>query len=431
MGRFTGKGLFTLRPGLWKELSIVLVCLFLALWLRLGELKRMKDRPLDPDVLGYVHHATQMMLFSETGFYSGRFGMREPLYILVVKMIFHNPFLQKMNIRYVSLLFSICLVFLTYYIARAWMGPATGLTASFLLAFQTYFIELSARGLRSEFFSVLFLLFLYFAFIRSGIKPVARVFLTGILAGLVFLTRTEAVFPVILFLLLLPFLRKKMWNKKMAICAIFIGIILVLPHFWSMYRVTGDPFYTNNKNASFFTNLEFAGKPGFPTQEEIEREGMYAGPKVTPFDYFFSFHPVSELLRGNLWGLAKIYICLSLRYIPTPTWGILKQQGTRIGVWAGFILKRHPLQALLGALAGICFLGGILTLWAVPEYRLLYLILIIFQIQTAFLFSKGLETRVVVHTWPVALWVTAFFMKFCSERFLKYKDEKGDFNFPL
>jgi hypothetical protein len=43
-----GDGLF--KHGLWKEWSILFICLFIAFCLRLGELRRIKGQPLDPDV---------------------------------------------------------------------------------------------------------------------------------------------------------------------------------------------------------------------------------------------------------------------------------------------------------------------------------------------------------------------------------------------
>jgi hypothetical protein len=199
----------------------------------------------------------------------------------------------------------------------------------------------------------------------------------------------------------------------MAFIALMIGIAIFAPHLWGMYRVHGDVFYTSNLGARFYTNLEFAGQPGFPSKQEIDQKGMFTGPKVTPFDYFFRFHTLHEFLWRNIWGFTKIYVYLVIRYIPTKTWNILKEQVKTIGARTRFILFNHPFRSLLSILIGIGLFGGLFRLWG-TTYRSLYIILALFQAQTAFLFSVGLETQVVAHTWPVALWVAAFFFVSCT-----------------
>jgi 4-amino-4-deoxy-L-arabinose transferase-like glycosyltransferase len=339
--------------------------------------------------------------------------MREPLYLLVARIFFLLPGPDDLNIRFVSFIFSLLVIFLTYFLVRNWLGKGVGFLATFFLALHTYCIESSVRGLRCEFFTFLFLLFIYCTFINEKIDPFYRIIGAGILSGLLFLTRTELLFPTVLFFLLLPFIERKKWNLLRALMALMIGITIFIPHLWGMYRVHGDFLYTNNLNARFYTNTEFAGQPGFPSNEEIDQKGMYTGPKVTPFDYFFRFHTLPEFFWRNVWGLTKIYIYLVIRYIPTKTWGILKEEVRTIGTRTRFIFFNHPFRSFLSILIGIGLFGGLLSLWA-TTYRSLYFILVLFQTQTAFLFSVGLETQVVAHTWPVALWVAAYFLISCT-----------------
>lgn len=406
------------KHGLWREWSVLFICLILALWLRLGELKRMEIKPLDPDVRDYIELAQKIKPFTDTGFYSAQFGMREPLYLLVVKLFFLLPGPSEVNIRFVSFVFSILVVFLTYFLVRSWMGKTVGFVAAFLLAFQTYFIELSVRGLRCEFFTFLFLLLIYITIIKPRMNTKARTIWAGVLTGLICLTRTEFLIPAALFFISLPIIERQKWNGLKAIVAFCIGLFILFPHLWGMHRVHGDFFYTNNQNARFFTNLEFGGKPGFPTKEDINQYGFYTGPKVTAFDYFFRFHGIQELFWGNLLGMGKIYALLGLRYIPTQTWHTLRTQKGNIRKQAKFLLFRHPFRSLLAVLVGFSFLWGIFLIWG-TKYCSLYVVLILFQVQTAFLLSVGLETRAVIHTWPVALWITAFLITFAVEKILE------------
>ena len=418
MGMWTYKNDRLRKPGIWKEGLFLAICLILALWLRLGEMRRMKAQPLDPDTISYISLAQKIRPFSETGFYSAQFGMREPLYPLIVKPFLLLPGTPESNIRWVSLFFSILVILLTFFLVRNWMGRVIGLVAAFLMAFQAYLVELSARGLRCEFFTFLFLLLIYVTIIKPRMNPKARTIWAGILTGLICLTRTEFLIPAALFFISLPVIERHKWNGLKAMAAFSIGLFILFPHLWGMYRVHGDFFYTNNRNARFFTNLEFGGQPGFPTKEEISQYGFYTGPKVTTVDYFFRFHSIQELFWGNLLGLGKIYAFLGLRYISTQTWHILKTQKGNIWKQIKFLLFRHPFRTLLAVLVGLSFLCGLFLLWN-TKYRSLYAVLILFQVQTAFLLFVGLETRVVIHTWPVALWITAFLMVFAVKKILE------------
>ena len=393
----------------WHEGWIICILLILAIWLRAGQLKQSVSRPLDPDPINYLVQAEKIKPFTDTGFYSARFGMREPLYLMVVKCFLWLPGPPELNIRYVSLFFSLFLIFLTYLLTRGWMGKAVGFIAAFLLTFHTYFIELSVQGYRCEFFTCLFLLFVYWALIKDKTHPMIRTIGTGILSGLLFLTRTEFLFPVILFFLVLPLITKKYWGFLRAGIAIAIGMIIFIPHLAGMYRVHGEFFYTNHMNARFFTNLEFAGQPGFPSLQDIEKQGMYVGPKITPLEYFFRFHTLPELTGGTLWGFIKSYISLAFRYIPTQKRHLRKGQGINIKQWIKSVVFQHPFLISLGILVGISFVGGLCILWK-TRFRALYVILVLFQLHTAFLVFVGLDIRIVIHTWPVALWVAAFFV---------------------
>jgi len=405
----------TLGMKYWKEAAVIFLLVALAFWLRLGALHRSIGRPLDPDVNGFIHFARMLRPFTDTGFYSARFGLREPFYILVVKGFLQLPGADEENVRWVSLTFSLLVVLLTYLIVRNWMGKGVAMLAAFLLAVHTYCIEASVRGLRCEFFTLLLLLLLYVTCINRGLGRYMRGMLAGALTGMLLLTRTEFMLPAILLFISLPLVAKGRWGITSALSALLIGLLMLAPHLWGMYRVNGDVFYTSNLGARFYANLELAGKPGFPTVEELEKKGMFVGPKITPMEYFFRLHTLPELLWGNVWGLSKVYLALIVRYIPTTTLHGLKQLPKPPTAILRYLLSRHPFRVFLALLAGIGLLGGLLVLWR-TDYRILYLMLVLFQAQTAFLFSVGLETQVVAHTWPMALWVAAFFLVHAGKR---------------
>jgi hypothetical protein len=58
--------------------------------------------------------------------------------------------------------------------------------------------------------------------------------------------------------------------------------------------------------ARWNANFEFAGKPGFPTIEQLQKDG-YIGPRLTYNEYMFGMHTKRELLIGTVRGYYKLF----------------------------------------------------------------------------------------------------------------------------
>jgi hypothetical protein len=74
---------------------------------------------------------------------------------------------------------------------------------------------------------------------------------------------------------------------------------------------TGAAFHPSHAHARFWRNHEFAGRPGFPTREEVERDS-YCGPPETPFHYMFGRHSLPEVVSR----FARGYAAAAFRYTP-------------------------------------------------------------------------------------------------------------------
>jgi hypothetical protein len=264
---------------------LILLILMITVYLRWNEVLRVSGTMLDEDARGYYSYAQKMQLAGDQGFYSANFEKREPLFIFLVKLFFAMFGASPTHLRFVSFAFSLVSIYLTYRIGREWFHEAAGLTAAFILSIHPYLIQLSARGLREEWFTALILLFVYCGYITPALSGRVRAVLSGFIAGCIFLTRSEC-FPMIAIILLLyPLLIGRKWSYAMAAFALVLSICLWLPHQYNMYKKYGDFFYTANQYARFYANREFAGTPGFPTTEEIAAKGMYYGPKISPLAY--------------------------------------------------------------------------------------------------------------------------------------------------
>ena len=298
-----------------KVLRVVFVLIImLAAYLRWNEVVRVSGTHIAGDAKGYLQYAQKMELFSDNGFYSAQFEKREPLYIFIVKLFFLVFGVSGTHLRFVSFVFSLVTVYLTYKIGKEWFNEIVGLIAAFILAVHPYLIELSARGLRAEWFTAVLLLFVYCGYVRCPMTSSWRAVCTGFLAGCILLTRSES-FPMLVMLLLLyPLLAKTKWSYTMVLIAFLLATVMWVPHLYRVYKVQGDPLYTANQYARFYANREFAGQPGFPTEEELAAEGMYTGRKITPLEYYCSLHSPWQLVKYSVVGFAKIHLTMPFHF---------------------------------------------------------------------------------------------------------------------
>ncbi len=391
---------------------LFLIIMLLAVYLRWNELVAMSGSLIDGDARGYYLYGEKMDLFSSQGFYSAQFEKREPLFILIVKLFFHMFGVSGTHLRLVSFVFSLVTIYLTYKIGKEWFNGVVGLIAAFILTVHPYLIELSARGLRAEWFGTLVLLFVYYSFVKARLGPQVRTVITGLLIGCMLLTRSESLLMVAICLVAYPVVAPSKWKYKMVVTALLLGITLLIPHQLRMYKNHGDPLYTVNQYTRFYANREFAGQPGFPTEEELSTKGMYAGRKITPFEYYFSLHTPRQLVLYSTLGFLKIHLAMpfyfalgkgNLKGIEYEL-GKLKENPNLGQLVAGggamfSIFQRDWLDYALAALLLVSFLLGVLLIAFSPN-RMLLVFMIILQVQTAFIAYVGIDSRLSVHSYP-------------------------------
>jgi 4-amino-4-deoxy-L-arabinose transferase-like glycosyltransferase len=354
-----------------------------------------------------------MQLAGEGGFYSAQFEKREPLFILMVKLFFTLFGVSATHLRFASCTFSLSVVYLTYRLGKEWFSGAVGLIAAFIMAVHPYLIMLSARGLREEWFCVLLLLFVYFSYVTSFRSAWARVAVSGLIAGCIVLTRSEF-FPVLAIVLFLyPLLARLHWNYAMAAASLVLCISIGVPHQYSMYKKYGDVFFTANQYARFYANREFAGQPGFPSDEDIMLKGMYYGPKISPVDYYCKYHTPWQLVYGSIIGYARIHLQMPFAFVSGrgnaqtvihEANAIKNNPGAEAVMnvirLAAKLFKDRWMSNLMGIAVFLTFIAG-LVLIGVCRHWMLYVYLIAFQAHTSFLAFLGLDERLTVHSYPL------------------------------
>jgi hypothetical protein len=157
------------------------------------------------------------------------------------------------------------------------------------------------------------------------------------------------------------------WMAGMAITAAILAAGVV-PHRYSMYKLHGDPFWDTGMYARWNANFEFAGQPGFPTIEELQKDG-YIGPRLTYDEYMFGMHTKSDLLVGTVRGYYKLFRKMEL----CPWW--VKDLDRRSTVNIAF-----QVVAAAGLIASVWF----------RKYRWIPLAFMLMEFPVSFLFDRKL-----------------------------------------
>jgi hypothetical protein len=423
-----------LKEKSFKEIGSTLgpaLVIFLGAGLRWEKLTMISGLPLGPDASGYFSYAQKMDLISSYGFYSASFGVREPLYILIARLFGLFFGFSSTHLLFVSFFFSLVAIYLTYKVGREWFGWIAGVCAALVMALHPYLIELSTQGLRAECYTTLLLLFIYYSNVKKELGRWPRVVLSGVLVGSILLIRSEALPMLFAIMFCYPLILKSKWNYPQVAVVMLIGVSMYLPHLVSTYSKTGDPFYAVNFHTRFYRNLEFMDQPGFATGEELEEDGMYIGPEISPFEYYFKLHTPGQLIRGSLEGFVKTYFNMPLYFAfgkgnQRKVKHCLKELRddksiSRFFESSGLIINvviSDFIDYFLAVVILTFFLIGLL-LTGYKGYWALYLYILMFQLQTSYIASLGLNARLGVHAYPLVAICCGFAISFFIKSILK------------
>ena len=298
--------------------------------LRWAEMMEVRLLQLFPDAVGYKSYAdllpadaARLGLPPWLMFYIRAFGVREPLWIFLIRWTFDLLGSSVFHLRLLSAVLSVTVVAATIAFAAARLGPLTGLLAGLLLAINPAHITNSVLGLREELGTVLFLAVIALLCHRAPGAQWSWPVLAGVAAAAIVLTRSE-VQPHLLVMLAVGGRLVAQWSWRGILVSWIVMIALVIPMYGGFYYRTGSPFFAANYGATVNRNLEFReriGKdPGFPTEEEYQRDGWAAGPMITPLEYFFGYHTLPEFAVISLRGYEHIFTRVLLAHDQRLLW---------------------------------------------------------------------------------------------------------------
>lgn len=291
------------------HLVLIAILLLVAIHLRWSEVERVAFAIPHPDAyhpngLGYRQLADNMKLFSaEDGFFAAK-TIHEPLYPLIAKTFFGIFGSSDLHLKFVSFVFSVLSVILTYLVAQEiFKNRSIALIALAIITVNRFLIEQASFGLRLELEMCLLLILFYFCYLKKeAFRDWIWVILSGAIGGLILLTKSSYI-PVILFIFAYSALSRKGYKliKRMLlfIAVSIFSVLFFLPYKINLYKDRGNISAFSNEYATTFANFEFAGHPGFPRDN------------VTLSEYYFKLHTPVQFVAYHLIGTAGIFYFFS------------------------------------------------------------------------------------------------------------------------
>lgn len=382
----------------WPLALSTLLILALAASLRYESAVNAFYLPLDPDAATYKHFAQVMRLFSDTGFFSGRFSYREPGYILLVHLYTNLVGASDFVLRLLTVTLSTLAVWAVLRVVRAVWGDAAGQITGLVMALNVPFVNESARMLRLELEVVLCMAFFYVAFARAWRSGwLAPTLGLSAIGAVLVVTRTTYV-PIVLVLGTFAVLRQAGFKAAVGGALIVAAVVAacVVPYRYGMYKVYGDPYHDTNMYARWNANFEFAGRPGFPTLAQLETNPFMGAP-LTYGEYMFGLHTRREVIEGTARGYWKLY-----RRMEICPWGVTSAAVCQV-VNTGF-------QVIAAA-------GFVVALWRWRQYLWIPLAFAVFEFPVAFLYDRGLveSYRHSYTAFPLVLFAAILFVDICTK----------------
>lgn len=382
----------------WRSLLPLWAIVTVGATLRYYALMRVLWLPLDWDTVGYHHLAAKMSLFTDTGFFSAQFGMREPFFVLIVKAVLMLLGDSETHVRLVSFFASLLVIGLTYRLGTRLFGPLLGLTGAAVMAVNLPLVRESVRGLRLEVELILLLLLVEVLFVHparsrtSGVgnlrAPWPRIVLAGVLAGLLTLTRSTylvPLMPVLVFGAWRCVPRRAWLAAGLALC-LMVG--LQLPHRWNMYRLHGNAFQDVSHYPHWFMNAELAGQqPSFREKRDMWRIAG-EGSGLTYGDYLFKLHTIPEVIVGTARGFWKM-----IRHMEVIAFH--REVARRTGLHLGWVDASFQVAGMIGLLLAVVH----------AAFRWMPLLFAVLLLPLAFLYDRGVieSWRLVYQAFPCML----------------------------
>lgn len=233
---------------------------------------------------------------------------------------------------------------LIFLIARHWFGNAvaTGTALIYILSAQNLYFSIS--GLTEPMALFMMAAVVYMLYIPN-FKNLTGDILLGIVAGVFYLTRYNALLFIPLIVILRAYLRKPEWLRSLLLCSVSF-VLTVLPWMWRNYSLMGSPLFSLQKyepvmftktypGYTLYTMMKTVNVAEFVSTHSTE---MWA--KIAENWYEFTAHLLDPMFTGIspvLFGLFLLALFLPLNE---------RQKGFRPFLLAAFGLQLAALMVI-------------------------------------------------------------------------------------
>lgn len=285
-------------PGKKKAVKLCLFGLVIGLSLRLSlqNLAAYRYHSFDSDVICLTQEVPRFLsldiLPALLGNYCGNKESFNPLIIIGFWKVFGYG--SEMAIRFSSLIFHWLTIIFVFYYGNKVISFAAGITAAGFVGSHPYLVELSARGLRDTAFTFIVLIFVFLLW-ETNLKKwrnLTAIFLTAVFS--IYL-RLHSLIQLTLLVLL-----------RRSFGVIFLLGLISAPLIVNNLKTYGTWNYSEQMHLKWNANVEFAGKPGFPSKEAVTIN-PFQGPEISAMTYFFRFHTIPDLIISTVQGIRKTF----------------------------------------------------------------------------------------------------------------------------
>lgn len=275
----------------WIALAAVLCIVFGNRWQWLCAIQ---ESPLQPDAVTYQASAANMSWPYDT-------GRREPFHINLLWLFSSITAWGPFNVRLLTVIVSVAEGMILWLLGREFLHRAM-LPVLLLLYAANPLLALNApMGLREEELPTGAMLFLLGLLGARKERHGARYHALAVAGAVVcMLTRLNSLSLVVPMYAVWAWACRWPLRRIVAAGAILAGF--AAPHLIYSKVKFGDWLSSNNQYGTWWRNAEFAGRPGFVTREEFQKNG-YAGEPVSLSHYLFKMHRPVDITTATLYGL--------------------------------------------------------------------------------------------------------------------------------
>ncbi len=303
--------LFILKPKSKNtiKLSLLFIVFGIGLQLSINNLNHYLYRSFDSDVICLTQEMPRFLSMDSKSALLGNYCGNKESVIMLILLFFFNLFgtNSEIALRLSSLIFHLLTIGLVFMYGKKIKSFTTGLIASLFIGTHAYLVQLSARGLRDSAFTFALTLLIFFIFEANYKKIIAKISFILTSLFLVYL-RLHSLFQIITIVPVLA-VCKRIKKSPYIRQSLFIIITLILISFPIINHnlKTYDTWnYSEQMHLKWNANVEFAGKPGFPSKESVAIN-PFQGPPISPFTYFFKLHTIPDLIKSTIGGIIKTF----------------------------------------------------------------------------------------------------------------------------